>query len=572
MAEVFSIKIGGEAGQGVKSFGLNIARLATRSGYQIFTYSEYPSLIRGGHNVVQIVFSQEGVTSPVEAVNFLVALDKKTIGYHVKELVDGAGIIYDADSQIETAGLERFRLFPVPLKKLAKEAGGNDITSNTVAAGALIGLLGGDMGKFFEIIKETLGSKDENIALINQRAAQDGCDHIQKTFPGGFETLLAAKAEVASPKMVINGNQAVGYAAITAGVQFVSIYPMTPITALLEIFAKNQEKYGYIFRQPEDEIAAVNMAIGAGYAGARAMCATSGGGFCLMTEGYGLAGITETPLVIIEGMRGGPATGLPTWTEQGDLRFILHAHQSEFPRLVMAAGDAKEAFFLTMEAFNLAEKYQTPVVVIVDKMICECDQGMDEFGTEEYVIDRGKRVTGFDQDYKRYKMSEDGISNRALPGDGNFFVTNSDEHDEVGFSSEESDNRQGQMAKRMQKLVTVAKNEKIEPELYGPEDAELTIVSWGSTKGSILMALKELPGVNFLQLKWMNPFPVNKVREILGKAKMILDIETNSTAQAAGLIAEHTGIMIEHKLLKNDGRPIYPEEIVKKVKNILNQQ
>ncbi len=520
---------------------------------------------------MQIVYSQDRVTSPVENVNFLVALDKKTIGYHLKELVDGAGIIYDADNQIDSAGLERFRLFPVPLKRLAKEAGGNDITSNTVAAGALVRLLGGDITKLMDLINETLGLKDENISKINQKAAQSGWDYVQNTFPDGFGSLLSVKAELDPKEMLINGNQAVAYGAITAGVQFVSIYPMTPITALLEIFARNQEKYGYIFRQPEDEIAAINMAIGAGYAGARSMCATSGGGFCLMTEGYGLAGITETPLVIIEGMRGGPATGLPTWTEQGDLRFILYAHQSEFPRLVLAAGDAKEAFFLTTEAFNLAEKYQTPVVVIVDKMICECDQGLAEFNIEEYRIDRGKRVTEFDQNYKRYEMSDDGISKRALPGDGNFFVTNSDEHDETGFSSEESDNRNAQMGKRMQKLVAVAKNEKIEPELYGPEEAELTILSWGSTKGSILMALKELPGVNFLQLKWISPFPTDKVKDILGKAKIILDIETNSTAQAAGLIAEHTGIMIEHKLLKNDGRPIYPEEIVKKVKNILNQ-
>ncbi len=299
------------------------------------------------------------------------------------------------------------------------------------------------------------------------------------------------------------------------------------------------------------------------------MVATSGGGFCLMSEGYGLAGMTETPLVIIEGMRGGPATGLPTWTEQGDLRFVLHAHQSEFPRLVLAASDAQDAFRLTLLAFNLAEKYQTPVIILVDKNICENDQSFPELNVSGYQIDRGKLVTITDPHFQRYVQSLDGVSPRAFPGSGNFFVTNSDEHDQTGYSNEEGSNRQQQMSKRLQKLVTVAKNEAIDPQLIGPANADLTIISWGSTKGSALAALKSLPNVNLLQLTWLNPFPSEAVKKYLKEAKLILNIENNSTAQVAGLITEHTGIQIKNHLLKNNGRPIYPEEIVSKVRDLI---
>jgi len=571
MESVYSIKIGGEAGQGIKSVSQNLAKVALRSGYHVFIYSEYPSLIRGGHNVVQIIFSQEEVTAPVKTVNLLIALDQNTITKHQSELTDNAMIIYNEDNKINAAQLNRFRLFPMPLKKLAAQAGGTEVTANNVAVGAAIALMGGDIFKFFDLIAEFFGAKNEDLININQNAAKSGFVYAQKKFSNDLEKWLKPTTEV-NKSIMINGNQAVALAAIAAGLQFASIYPMTPITAILETLAKHQEKYGYIYKQPEDEIAAINMAIGASYAGARSLVATSGGGFCLMTEGYGLAGMTETPLVIIEGMRGGPATGLPTWTEQGDLRFILQAHQSEFPRLVLAASDAQDAFNLTLEAFNLADKYQTPVVILVDKNICESDQSFPEFEIANYQIDRGKTVTDNKANYQRYADSDDGVSPRALPGSSNFFVTNSDEHDQFGYSSEESANRNQQMEKRLRKLVTVAKNEMKEPELIGPKNAKLTIVGWGSTKGSILAALHDLPNINFLHLTWLNPFPKEAIKKILSQAKLVLDVENNLTAQMAGLIAEQTGIQITNYLLKNDGRPIYPEEIINKVNKLLNIQ
>jgi len=286
-----------------------------------------------------------------------------------------------------------------------------------------------------------------------------------------------------------------------------------------------------------------------------------------MVEGYGLAGATETPVVIVEGMRAGPATGMPTWTEQGDLRFLLHAAHGDFPRIVLAPGDAEESFYMTMEAFNLAEKYQTPVIIIVDKHICEGSASFPLFNTSKYSINRGKLIFKKKNNYLRYGLSPDGISERSIPGSGNFFVSNSDEHNEIGFSDESSKNRVQQMEKRMKKIKTCIEKDMISPKLFGPKKAETTLVSWGSNKGAVLDAIEGIPNVNFLHLNWISPFPVRAVKRILGNAKRIIGIENNYSGQMAGLIKQETGIEIVEKLLKYDGRPIFPEEIVKKLRS-----
>jgi 2-oxoglutarate ferredoxin oxidoreductase subunit alpha len=274
--------------------------------------------------------------------------------------------------------------------------------------------------------------------------------------------------------------------------------------------------------------------------------------------------------VIIEGTRPGPATGLPTWSDQGDLQMILNAHQGEFPRIVLAAGDAKEAFELTMQAFNLADKYQTPVVLIIDKNICENDQSVSFFDISKYKIDRGKFSTKRIEDFQRYKYSEDGISQRTIPGVGNYFCANSDEHDEKGYSSEDAEIRKKMMEKRMEKLETCKKQDMKGPKLYGPEKAELTIISWGSNRGSILEALNQLEDVNYVHISWISPFPSEDLTKLLAKIKpnYILNIESNYTGQMARLIKEKTNIQINESFLKYDGRPFYPEEIVEKVNEI----
>jgi 2-oxoglutarate/2-oxoacid ferredoxin oxidoreductase subunit alpha len=567
--EIFSLTIGGQAGQGIKAAGLLLAKIATRLGKHVYTYSEYPSLIKGGHNLTQVSISKEEVAAPRKTNEFWIALDQNTLNVHLNEFKDGAEILFDEDRKYDLSKINpNTNLLAVPLAKLAKDAGGTDIMSNTVAVGAVIAMLGGDLQVFKDLLKDEFGRKGEEIVNINHAAAQKGYDYALEHYSDKKKEVLT-KEEIVTPRMVANANDTVAFGAIAAGLQFAAIYPMSPISNILHVLAANQEKYGFIYKQPEDEIAAINMAIGASFAGARSMTATSGGGFSLMVEALGLTAMMETPLVIIDGMRPGPATGLPTWSGQGDLRFVLHAHQGDFPRIVLAAGDPKEAFELTMQAFNLADKYQTPVFVLVDKNICEHDQSMPVFNFSDYEIDRGKFTTEKQENFERYKLSDDGISLRSIPGSGNFFIGNSYEHTTVGHDSEEIEDINNQMRKRMRKLLTCASNEDTSPKLYGPMDADVTIVSWGSNKGSIRQAIKEFPNVNFLHITWMSPFPTDKVNSVLAKAKHIINMECNYTAALGGLIREHTGIEITDNFLKYDGRPFFPEEIAGKLKGVL---
>lgn len=567
--DVFSVKIGGQAGQGIKTAGEILSKTAVSLGYETYNYCEYPSLIRGGHNVIQVGISANKIGYALKQANLLVALDQKTIDLHKEEMTERSGVIYDRDSGLDVSALATgCQMIPVPLTKLATDTGGGEIVRNSVALGVVVAVLNGPIENLEKVFRENYQELGEEVVKQNLVGARAGYDFAKSNFSEGMGQILI-KREGGVNKILICGNKAVALGAVAAGLQFASIYPMSPISDVLKYLALWQEKSGYIYKQPEDEIAAINMTIGAAWAGARAMTATSGGGFCLMSEGLGLAGMTETPLVIIEGMRPGPATGLPTWSGQGDLRFILQAHQDEFPRIVIAPGDAEETFFATMDAFNLAEKYQTPVVILIDKCICDNEESFSEFNTSTYQIDRGKLVLDKQENLKRYEITADGISPRSIPGRGNYFVANSDEHDVMGFSSETITDRVNQMDKRMKKLVTCAENDMPVPQVYGPEKADVTIVSWGSNKGTILAAIKNFSNVNFLHLTWINPFPDKFVAEFLGKAKQIIDIEGNWTGQMAGYIREKTGVEIREKLLKYDGRPFFPEEIREKITSVL---
>jgi 2-oxoglutarate ferredoxin oxidoreductase subunit alpha len=567
--DIFSLTIGGQAGQGIKAAGLMLAKIATRLGKNVYTYSEYPSLIKGGHNLTQVSISKEAVTAPRKTNEFWIALDQNTLNVHLSEFKDGCEIIFDEEKKYDLTKINKnANLIPIPLGKLAKNASGSQIMSNTVAIGAVTALLGGDLQIFKDLLSDEFGRKGEETIRMNHLAAENGYNYALGHFVDKKKTVLT-KENIVEQKMVANANDTVALGAIAAGLQFAAIYPMSPISNILHVLAAYQEKFGFIYKQPEDEIAAINMAIGASFAGARSMTATSGGGFSLMVEALGLAAMTETPLVIIDGMRPGPATGLPTWSGQGDLRFALHAHQGDFPRLVLAAGDSQEAFYLTMQAFNLADRYQTPVIVLVDKNICEHDQSMPIFDIGNYEISRGKFTTKKEEGFERYRLSADGISLRSVPGSGNFFIGNSYEHTTVGHDTEEIKDINEQMRKRMTKLVTCAANENTSPKLYGPQDADVTLVSWGSNKGSILQAIKDFPNVNFLHITWMSPFPAEAVKTALEKAKHIVNIECNYSSSLGGLIRENTGIEITDNLLKYDGRPFFPEEISEKLESIL---
>ncbi len=564
----FAFKMGGEAGFGITSAGLTFSKFAARSGYNVFDYLEYPSIIRGGHNAVACFIASDESPAVYHHTDFLVAFNQDTIALHLNELTENALVLYDSEAGVQIANLPGTVVaLDVPFSRLAREVGKSFFVRDTIALSASIALLGGNIKILEKLLTEQFAHKGKEVVQKNLNVARSGYTYALEKYPQHVRPILQPRKKTKS--LVINGNEAVALGAIAAGMQFAAIYPMTPTSSILSVLAPLQKQFDFIYKQPEDEISAINMAIGASFAGARSMVATAGGGFCLMTEGYGLAGMTETPIVIIEGMRGAPATGLPTWTEQGDLRFVLHAHQGDFPRIVLAPGDVEEVFHLTMEAFNLADQYQTPVVLLIDKHLCECHESVRPFEYKRYKVQRGKFARKKVSTYERYALSDDGVSLRIPAGSGTHVIANSDEHSEAGYSSETAENRNAQMRKRMQKLETCRTRSLPKPTVYGPDDADLTIVSWGSNKGAIREALKHFPRVNFLHITWMNPFPVDEVQAILRSAKKILSIEGNYTGQLTGLIAEHTGIHIENTLFKYDGRPIFPCEIVEKINSLL---
>jgi len=563
---IFTFKLGGEAGNGIMAAGLTFSKLATRSGYYIFNYTEYPSLIRGGHNVMQTSISTSPVFSQYSSTDFLIALNQETLELHKSELSPSSRVLYDSSINIHPDSLP-CKSYAIPLTEIVKKANGSMIMRNAAALSAAITLLGGSLEIFSELLDEELGGKKELVRDMNHRIIDIAKTYIQENYLDDIADTLKVLLDI-KPQIVTTGNDAAALGALQGGMSFFSVYPMTPTSNIMHYLAPLQKDYNFIYKQPEDEISAINMAIGASFAGARSMVATSGGGFCLMSEGYGLAGITETPIVIIEGMRGSPATGLPTWTEQGDLRFVLHAHQGDFPRIVLAPGDTTEVFKCVADAFNLADIYQCPVVVLLDKYLCESHLSTPPFTYPEYAINRGKFTTEKQQDFSRYASSPDGISTRSIPGSGNFMLANSDEHDNTGYSIEDSKTRIVQMQKRMQKLKTCEQAHMQPPILYGDPAAPITVVSWGSNKGPIVEALKQVDHVNFLQITWLNPFPASSVTSYLKKSKHIVNLECNYSAQLAGLIREKTGINITDNFLKYDGRPFYPEEIVKKLNSL----
>jgi 2-oxoglutarate ferredoxin oxidoreductase subunit alpha len=448
---------------------------------------------------------------------------------------------------------------------------------NQVFLGATFGLLGLEFKHLAAVITDEFKGKGEQVVKENLSVAQAGYDNVLHRYEAFHHRLKPIEGQ--PKRMFLTGNDALSFGAIKAGLGFYVAYPMTPATSILHNLAELQHQYGYVVKHAEDEISVVNMAIGAGHAGVRSMCGTSGGGFALMSEGYSLAGITETPVVIVEAMRGGPATGLPTWTEQADLKFLLSAGHGEFPRFVLAPGDPEECYTMIGEAFNIAEEYQTPVIVAVDKHLAESNWSYPLF-TQDVPIRRGpwatdaelQKLAGEGKRFKRYDFATtNGVSKRVVPGQhrNGIFLANSDEHDEYGYTTEEIEGRNAMSAKRLRKESSYAATMPA-PALYGAKDAELTIVCWGSTKHAVLQALEWLQGegrsVNVLHLTHLSPFPAAAVEAILRKAKTVLDVELNATGQLADVIRMHTSYHIKERLLKNDGRPMLPEEVVDKAR------
>lgn len=567
-----TIRIGGEAGMGLESSGVGFSKALTRGGLYVHGLPDYYSRIRGGHNFFSIRVSRRPLYSHAEPVHLVLALDVETVRRHVDQIVDGGAVVYDeADDIPEELRRSRVNFFPVRLTELAEEIGGREIMRNTVAFGVAAGLMDFDLGHLNSVIRDNFAPKGQKVIEANLRVAEAGAEAAQP-FEADFPFRMEAEDDAPS-RIILNGNEAFALGALAGGCRFVATYPMTPGSPVLHWFAAHADEYGAVIKHTESEIAAMNMAVGAGHMGVRAMCPTSGGGFSLMVEALGLAGMTEVPVVVYNAQRPGPATGLATRTEQADMLFVMHAAQGEFPRFVLAPGTLEESFQTGWQAFNLAERYQTPALVLSDHYLAAAYRTVeaDALGFDQVQIDRGELLTreeldDLEQPYKRYQITESGVSPRALPGHPNaVWVSTANEHDEFGAITEEAEMRIAQADKRLRKMEGMAEEVQA-PSWYGPEAAEVTFVSWGSTYGPLREAIERVnekhPGrANGLHFRALHPFPPG-VAEALERARRTVVVEGNATGQLETLIRARTGLSMDGSIRKYDGRPFSPEYIL----------
>ena len=570
----FTWLIGGEAGFGIMTTGLVFSKIATRSGYHIFDYVEYPSLIRGGHNAYEVHVSDNIVSHLSPTIEVLVCLNKETYERHKSRLTSSSLVVFDQD---EFEIKEEIKKVIVPFKKILSELKGQPVMKNTIALGASIGLLGGDIDELIKMISEQFAKKGDEVINFNKQFVQAGFDVVKKNYPDLIFNYLVKKPGEA--KLVLTGNDAFALGSVIADARVYVAYPMTPSSTVLTDLAAWQEKVGMVVRHAEDEISVINTAIGSSFAGVRSAVGTSGGGFALMVESISFSGVTEIPLVVFIAQRPGPATGMPTWTEQGDLLFSVFSGHGEFPKIVLTPGDNEEMIELTAKAYNLADVYQMPVIVMSDMYLSEGHQSISKQFVDEFIanykVNRGKlfgqdQISNIkDQKYLRYKISEDGISPRLIPGTpGHFYQANSYEHIEDGHTTEDAQPRIDQVDKRARKWATYLKNDFTLPKIYGDiEKSETVFVSWGSTKGIVLQAQKLLKdkGVESAYIHFTHIFPLDKekVVSMFNQNKKYVLVENNSWGQFGKLLRMETGIEIKEKILRYDGRPITPEEIIK---------
>lgn len=552
----YNILIGGSAGQGMDTVSDFLEKALKKKGLYVFSNKDYMSRVRGGHNYTQIRF---GVSAPIYShkndLDLILALDENTAISHIKDLKEDGKIIVD-----ESIKFDDKRTLKLPLLKTATTLGiSRGFTS--VAAGAILKYfsLHGDVDELFsKKLKEPIRSK--NIEAIHL-----GYDLLDSKY--------VLKGKDLSNHILINGNNAIALGAIAGGLDFYSAYPMTPATSVMTYLSKKQKDVGIVVDQAEDEISAINFAIGASYAGARAMTGSSGGGFSLMVESLGFAGIAEIPLVVIDSQRPGPATGLPTRTEQSDLSFILTASHGEFPRIVLCARNAEDAFTQTIKALNLADKYQTVVFLLTDQYTADSNVTIPMYDLNKVKIERhilSEEDIVPSEEYKRYKVTESGISERLIPGKSKnqVVIVDSDEHTESGHITEAAEVRNAQMEKRFRKFTSI-EDDLDEPEYFGDEDIDILLVGWGSTYGALKDAVRLLndKGVKTGALSFgdIYPLPKKKLIKYKNKAKKIINVEQNFTGQLGKLITQETGILMDSSILKYDGRQIIGSEISDKL-------
>jgi len=580
MNQDISVRFVGSAGDGLVSLGWLFAKIIKKHNLNLVGFRSYQSVIRGGYNEYQLRFSDEKVYSVGEEADIIVLLNKQVASLHLPRVNENAKIVYDQDYvDLDELGYpsDIIEKLPIPMKELAKQVSKLSVIKNIVVFGALGHILGLDTELIKEVLEEQFGYKGKELVEVNFKALDLGIEFAKNN---NWEKVSKKLKFEKGKQMVITGNEALALGLLTGGLKYYSGYPMTPATSIIHFLTRYLPKLGIIVKQTEDEIAAAGMAVGASYCGARAATGTSGGGFALMTEIVGMAAIQEVPLVIINSMRAGPSTGMATKTEQADLFQAYGASQGDFPKIIIAPNDIEDAFNVGIESLELAEKYQMVVIVLMDLYLSEGIATVRKLNlkhkTKRYGI-----LDKVDDDYLRYKITESGISPRTLPGTPKgMHFTGSSERNEKGFSiastlaglPETLPIRNAMVEKRARKLKQVAK-EIPEPIFEGEKDADITLVSWGSTLNIVREARINLEeeGIkaNHLHIKYILPFQKEKVKEILENAKEVLIIEQNFSGQMQRYICMQTAFDIKHHLRRYDGELIVPSQIVKKVKEIV---
>jgi 2-oxoglutarate ferredoxin oxidoreductase subunit alpha len=587
--------IGGAAGQGIATPGNILSRILVRRGLHVNVYDAYQSIIRGGHIFLTLRTSDQPVLTHGDKLDVLIALNQDTMDRHLSLMGAGSAVLFNVDRVRPGEPAAGVQLCPFSVKGLAPGVKG-DLVQNTIALGAVLRLMGIEFKELEDILTEQFKRKGEAVVSENVSVARAGYAHADEH----FRPFPVPVPKLDKPLAFVDGNTALAMGGAAAGVRFYCAYPMSPSTGVLHWMANHGRQLGIMVRQVEDEIGVINMAIGAAHAGTRAMCATSGGGFALMTEALGAAAMMEVPVVCIDVQRAGPATGVPTKTEQGDLWQVLGAGQGDYPRLIVAPTSIEQCFQIVPELFNLTDRFQCPGIIMTDLLLSEGRFSIDPAALDfDVPIDRGEIIgleptdnlgsnghgtNGFGQnghasngEYLRYEITPSGISPRALPGtEGYVHVVATDEHDENGvLISDEFTNphkRQAMHEKRMRKMEGLLE-QIAPPAIFGPEDAEVTLIGWGSTQGVIREAMEQLAGegiaANNLQVSWLVPLHAEAIAAIVGRAKRTIIVENNFSGQFARYLRSETSIVPTGHIRKYDGEPFMPHHVVNGVKAVL---
>ena len=564
--EDISLVLSGEAGKGLNTIERVLIRTLKLSGFHIFAAKEVMSRVRGGNNTVEIRVSSRPVEAFVDRIDILIPLNEKAI-YRLEHRLGADTIIIGESASVDEKYRNGHRFFEAPFSSMAEEVG-DAIYANSVAAGVIAGMLGAGAGVLEDLIEKIFEGKGEEVAGRNIEAVRRGYS-FGKDLSGkeGLQSGLMPDDTVRG-NIVLSGGDAVSLGAIAGGCNFISSYPMSPSTSVLIFLARHAAGFGLVAEQAEDEISAINMALGAWYAGARGMVTTSGGGFALMAEGLSLAGMIEAPVVIHLAQRPGPATGLPTRTEQGDLLFAMNAGHGFFPRIILSPGTIEEAFYLSREAFSLADRFQVPVIILTDQHLIDSYRDIEDLDLGRNAIIKAFIETG--EDYRRYEITGDGISPRGVPGFGVGLVcVDSDEHDAAGRITEDREVRAAMVEKRLRKSGKI-KEAALEPVLTGSEKYSSLVVGWGSTYPVIREALEEIGAADTSFLHFRQVYPMHpRTKEYLEKAEKIIVAENSATSQLGSLLMLETGIEPDERILKYDGHPFSVEELAGRLRSAL---